>query len=300
VAAASGVLALAAGVAAAQSDSPPMLGGCPVFPADNAWNRDISGAPVDPQSDAYVAAISRGGDRFLHADFGGGGQYGIPYKVVSQRQRKVPIHFDAYGDESNKGPYPIPLRAPVEKGSDRHVLVLQRGSCKLYELYAAHRSRRGWVAGSGAVFDLRSNALRPDGWTSADAAGLSIYAGLARYAEYAAGDITHAIRFTLPCTTNSRVSPASHTASPSYCAGNVNAPPMGLRMRLNASFDISSYKPTAQAFLRAFKRYGLILADNGGRSSTFFFQSETNANWNDDDINDLKRVPVSAFEAVDP
>jgi hypothetical protein len=293
VAAASGTLALAAGVAAAQSDSPPMLGGCPVFPADNAWNRDISGAPVDPQSDAYVAAISRAGDRFLHADFGGGGQYGIPYKVVSQRQRKVPIHFDAYGDESNKGPYPIPLRAPVEKGSDRHVLVLQRGSCKLYELYAAHRSRRGWVAGSGAVFDLRSNALRPDGWTSADAAGLPILPGLARYDEVAAGAIRHALRFTVQQTQRGYIHPATHIASDS---DDPDLPPMGLRLRLKASFDLSGFHGEARVILDALKRYGMMVADNG---TSWYITGGSDPRWNDDDLNQLKTVPGSAFEAVD-
>src|SRR3954463_6651370 len=154
------------------ADAGPTLGGGPVFPADNAWNQDVSSAPGDPRSDAYVASISRGGNRFLHADFGGNGQYGIPYKVVPRRQKRVPVRFDAYGDESDRGPYPIPRNAPVEKGSDRHVIVVQKGLCRLYELFAARRSGRGWVANQGSVFDLRSNTLRPEGWTSADAAGL--------------------------------------------------------------------------------------------------------------------------------
>ena len=174
-----GLAALAAATALA-SGAGPTVAGCPVFPPDNAWNQDVSSAPVDPRSDAYVASISGEGDRFLHADFGGGGRYGIPYNVVPRSQKRVHVRFDAYGDESDRGPYPIPRHARVEGGSDRHVLVVQRGTCRLYELYAARRRGRGWVAGSGAIFDLRSNALRPEGWTSADAAGLPILPGLAR------------------------------------------------------------------------------------------------------------------------
>ncbi|HET6148368.1 MAG TPA: hypothetical protein VFH68_12620 [Polyangia bacterium] len=280
-------------------------GGCALFTPDDPWNTDVSAKPVNTNWTTKVHALL--GNVNIHPDFGS--DFGIPINTVPSTQPNLPIIFDQFEDESDPGPYPFPPPAtalieggdPVNCDTDCHMLVVKLGTCQLYEGYAC-RYTNGWVCGNGAHWDLTRKSLgqRQDGWTSADAAGLSIYAGLARYAEYAAGEITHAIRFTLPCTTNSRVSPATHTASPSYCTGNVNAPPMGLRMRLNASFDISSYKPTAQAFLRAFKRYGVILADNGGRTSTFFFQSETNASWNDDDINDLKRVPVSAFEAVDP
>jgi hypothetical protein len=281
-------------------------GGCALFTPDDPWNTDVSAKPVNTNWTDKVHALL--GNVNIHPDFGS--DFGIPINTVPSTQPSLPITFDQYSGESDPGPYPFPPLAtaiieggdPMNCDGDCHMIVVKLGVCQLYEGYACRYSNNEWVCGNGAHWDLTRKSLgqRPDGWTSADAAGLSIYAGLARYAEYAAGDITHAIRFTLPCTTNSRVSPATHTASPAYCAGNVNAPPMGLRMRLNASFDISSYKPTAQAFLRAFKRYGVILADNGGRTSTFFFQSETNASWNDDDINDLKRVPVSAFEAVDP
>jgi hypothetical protein len=293
LAASGAALALLTGAALAQSDAPPTLGGCQVFPADNAWNQDISGAPVDARSDAYVAAISRGGNRFLHADFGGGGQYGIPFKVVSRRQHKVPIRFDAYGDESDRGPYPIPLRAPVEKGSDRHVLVVQRGACNLYELYAAHRSRRGWVAGAGAVFDLRSNALRPEGWTSADAAGLPILPGLVRYDEVAAGAIHHALRFTVEQTQRGYIHPATHIASDS---DDPDLPPMGLRLRLKAGFDVSGFHGEARVILDALKRYGMFVADNG---TSWYITGGADRRWNDDDLNQLKTVPGSAFEAVD-
>jgi hypothetical protein len=278
-------------------------GGCALFTPDDPWNADVSAKPVNTNWTTKVRALL--GNVNIHPDFGSG--FGIPINTVPSTQANLPITFDQFGDESDPGPYPFPPPAtaiieggdPANCDGDCHMIVLKLGVCQVYEGYACRYSN-GWVCGNGAHWDLTRKSLgqRPDGWTSADAAGLSIYAGLARYAEYAAGEITHAIRFTLPCTTNSRVSPATHTAA--SCNGNVNAPPMGLRMRLNATFDISSYTPTAQAFLRAFKRYGLILADNGGSSSTFFFQSETNPNWKDDEINDLKRVPVSAFEAVDP
>ena len=283
------VVAIALGVAA---DAGPTLGGCPVFPADNAWNQDVSSAPVDPRSDAYVASISRDGDRFLHADFGGNGQYGIPFKVVPSKQKKVPIRFNAYGDESDKGPYPIPRNAPVEKGSDRHVLVVQRGACKLYELYAARRSGRGWVAGSGAVFDLRSNALRPEGWTSADAAGLPILPGLARYDEVAAGAINHALRFTVSASQKGYIHPATHLASDS---DDPNLPPMGLRLRLKAGFDVSGFHGQARVILDALKRYGMLVADNG---TSWYITGGSDRRWNDEDLNQLKTVPGSAFEAV--
>jgi hypothetical protein len=279
--------------------------GCALFTADDPWNADVSSKPVNTNWTTKVQALL--GNVNIHPDFGS--DFGIPINVVPATQPALPITFDAYADESDPGPYPFPAvgTAIIEGGDatncdgDCHLLTVKMGTCQLYEGFAC-RYDGGWVCGNGAHWDLTKKSLgqRPAGWTSADAAGLPIYAGLARYAEYAAGAITHAIRFTLPCTSDARLSPATHQAVPGGCAGNTNAPPMGLRMRLKASFDITSYAPTAQAFLKAFKKYGLILADNGGRSSTFFFQSEVNAHWSDDDINDLKRVPVSAFEAVDP
>ena len=282
-----------------------VMNGCPLFTPDDAWNTDVSGKAADTAMTAKVQALL--GNVNIHPDFGS--TFGIPINVVPANQPAVPVTFETYPDESDPGPYPFPAAAtaiveggtPASCSGDCHLLAVQLGTCQLYEGDAC-RYAGGWICSNGAHWDLtkKSQGQRPDGWTSADAAGLPIYAGLARYAEYAAGAINHAIRFTLPCTANSRVAPATHQAVPSGCAGNTNAPPMGLRMRLKASFDITGYTPTAQAFLRTFKKYGLILADNGGRSSTLFFQSEPNASWSDDEINDLKRVPVSAFEAVGP
>ena len=285
----------AAGLAATQWPFGTGTGGCRVFPASNAWNENISKLPVSPLSGAYVASIGAGIN--LHPDFGSNLTYGIPYAVVPAGQPKVPIHFTAYGDQSDKGPYPVPPGAPVEGGStssgDRHVLVLQAGVCKVYELYSAHPNPDGsWNAGSGAVFDLHSNRLRPNGWTSADAAGLSIFAGLIRYSEIQRGVINHAIRFTAPQTQAGFIHPATHFASSST---NPDLPPMGLRMRLKAGFDISHFPRVARIILRAMKTYGLILADNG---SSWYFQGATDPRWNDNELDTLKTVPGSAFEAV--
>jgi hypothetical protein len=285
----------AAAAAAGQYPFGTTTGGCKVFPANNPWNENISKLPVSPLSGAYVASIGAGG--FLHPDFGSNLTYGIPYAVVPRTQAKVPIHFTAYGSQSDKGPYPIPAGAPVEGGAgstgDRHVLVVQTGACKLYELYDAHPNPDGsWNAGSGAVFNLRSDKLRPDGWTSADAAGLPIFAGLIRYAEIARGYINHAIRFTAPSTQEGFIHPATHFASNST---NPELPPMGLRLRLKASFDISHFPRAARIILKAMKTYGLILADNG---SPWYFQGATDPRWNDDQLDTLKSVPGSAFEAV--
>jgi len=280
-------------------------GGCPLFTADDAWNADVSGKAVNSNWTTKVQALL--GNVNIHPDFGT--DFGIPINTVPSTQPGLPITFDQYADESDPGPYPFPplATAIIEGGvaqncdGDCHMIAVKLGTCQLYEGFACRYSN-GWICGNGAHWDLtrKSTGQRPDGWTSADAAGLPIYAGLARYAEFQAGAITHAIRFTLPCTSDARVLPATHQAVPGGCGGNTNAPPMGLRMRLKASFDITSYTPTAQVFLRAFKKYGVILADNGGSSSTFFFQSESDSRWSDNEINDLKRVPVSAFEAVDP
>ncbi len=247
--------------AAPRAGAPPREYSCPILPASNPLNRDISHAPVDPNSAQYIASIGASGH--LHADFGTNPSYGIPYTVVPPRQPRVPIKFSEYGEESNPGPYPVPPNAPVEgagEEGDRHVLVLQRGSCKLYELYAARRSGAGWEAGSGAVFDLRSNALRPEGWTSADAAGLPIFPLLVRYPEVRAGKIDHALRVTVERTQRGYIHPATHFASDS---SDSSLPPMGLRLRLKASFNTSGYHGEALVVLRALKRYGLIVADNG-------------------------------------
>jgi hypothetical protein len=290
VAGALAALALPAG--AATRPTGPVIGGCPVFPANNAWNRDVSRDPVDPRSAQYIASINSRGRRFLHADFGGGGEYGIPYRVVPQNQRRVPIRFTDYGDESDPGPYPIPLNAPVERGSDRHVLVVQRGTCRLFELFNAFRSGSGWAASSGAVFNLRSNRLRPAGYTSGDAAGLPILPGLARYDEVRAGAIRHALRFTVSRSQRGYVHPARHFASSST---DPSLPPMGLRLRLKRSFNARAYRGQARVVLEALKRYGMIVADNG---SDWFITGASDRRWNDEDLNQLKRVPGSAFEVV--
>ncbi len=267
-----------------------MLGGCPVFPADNPWNQDISSAALNPSSGAYIARIDSF-RQFLHPDFGSDPTYGIPYVVASGSQPFVPITFTAYGSESDPGPYPIPLNAPVESGSDAHVLVADSGNCHLYELYNARRSGNGWDADSGAVFNLRSDALRPDTWTSADAAGLPILPGLVRYDEVASGVINHALRFTVNQTQNGFMHPATHQAGVS----NALDPPMGLRLRLKASFDLSPFHGAALVILTALKKYGMFVADNG---SSWFISGSTDSRWNDTDLNQLKSVPGSVFEAV--
>jgi hypothetical protein len=266
------------------------LFGCSVFPADNPWNADVSGEPVDPRSDAYIASINRGA-RFLHADFGSDPAYGIPWTSVPGTQPRVPMSFD-YADESDPGPYPIPRDAPIEAGGDRHVLVLDRDNCKLYETYDSRYVGPGWRCGSGAIFDLRQNALRPDTWTSADAAGLPILPGLVRRDEVRAGAIRHAQRFTVSRTQRAFVHPATHFASDRTDA---DLPPMGLRVRLKASFDLSGFHGDARVILDALKKYCMFVADNG---SDWFISGETNASWNDDDLDQLKTVPGSAFEVV--
>jgi hypothetical protein len=271
---------------------------CALLPADNIWNTRVDTLPVDPSSGSYVATIGAGAT--MHADFGSGlwngGPIGIPYVTVNAGQPGVGVSFQ-WASESNPGPYPIPPNAPVEGGAgaggDRHVLVVDNGSCHLYELYDAHPNGGGsWRAGSGAVFDLRSNALRPDTWTSADAAGLPILPGLVRYDEVASGLIRHAIRFTAPQTRNAHVWPATHDAS-SLTGGQY--PPMGQRFRLNAGFDVSGFSPEVQVILRAMKTYGIILADNG---SSWYIGGAPDERWNNDALHELGRVPGSAFEAV--
>ncbi len=286
----------AAGSAATQYPLGRGTGGCPVFPPGNAWHEKVAKLPVSPRSSAYIAAI--GANLDLHPDFGSSLTYGIPYAIVPARQPKVAIHFTAYGAQSDPGPYPIPPGAPVEGGAssrgDRHVLVVQSGACRLYELYDAHPNPDGsWSAASGAVFNLRSNRLRPDGWTSADTAGLPIFAGLIRYDEIQRGYIDHAIRFTVPETQAGYIHPATHFASSST---NPSLPPMGLRLRLRASFDIAPFPRVARIILRAMKTYGLIVADNG---SPWFFQGATDPRWNDSELDTLKRVPGSAFQVVE-
>lgn len=288
-------LALAAplaGAATAAAPPGPRLGGCPVFPAGNAWNRDVSRDPVDPRSAAYVRSIGAG--LHLHPDFGSGrqGDYGIPITVAPAGTPRRTPRFTDYPGESDRVPYPIPARARVEGGSDRHVLVVQRGSCRLYELYGAHRSGGRWNAASGAVWNLRSNRLRPRGWTSADAAGLPIAPGLARPDEARAGAIRHALRFTAPRTQRGYVFPARHAASSST---DPDLPPMGLRLRLRSAYPLAGYRGQSLAILRALRTYGMILADNG---SPWYISGAADRRWDDADIEQLKRVPASAFEVV--
>ena len=268
-----------------------------LFPADNPWNQPVDTAQVDPNSDAIVGLI--GATKAFHPDFGAnwnGGPFGIPYVVVSGTQARVPVTFD-YADESDAGPYPIPPNPPIEGGAaatgDRHILIVDRDAWKLYELFYAFPLADGtWHAGSGAIFDLNSNALRPAGWTSADAAGLPILAGLVRYDEVAAGEIAHALRFTVSHTRRAYIPPARHWASSDT---SPLRPPMGMRMRLKASFNNAGYPARMQVILRALKKYGMIVADNG---SDWFLSGVADARWNDTEVNALKQLHGSDFEVV--
>ncbi len=271
---------------------PPTVGNCPVFPADNPWNWDVSGLPVDPNSDNYIAAISASGDEFLHPDFGSNPDYGIPYILVDDATPPAEITFTAYGDESDPGPYPIPADAPVEAGDDQHVLALNTDNCMLYEMYNAEYNGAGWNADAGAVFDLLSNRLRPAGWTSADAAGLPIFPGLVRYDEVMSGAINHALRFTVEESQRAYIAPATHWASDS---SDSNLPPMGLRLRLRADYDISGFTGMSRVILEALQRYGMIVADNG---TSWFITGATDTRWDDEDLDQLEDVPGSAFEVV--
>jgi hypothetical protein len=278
----------------------PKVGGCPVFPATNVWNRPVDKLPVAKDSATLIRSI--GLDAALHADFGSGlydgSRIGIPYVVVAGKEEpKSRVRFD-YADESDKGPYPIPRGVPIEGQpktgeGDRHALIVDRDSCRLYELYALRREGGGWAAGSGAIFDLRTNRLRPAGWTSADAAGLPILAGLARYDEVARGTIAHALRFTAESTRRAYVYPARHYASDKTDSA---LPPMGLRVRLKAGFDASGFPRQSRVVLQALKRYGMILADNG---SPWFISGAPNAKWSNVDLHSLGRVRGSDFEVVD-
>jgi hypothetical protein len=270
--------------------------GCPILPAEDPLNQEIADAPANPNSAAYVASI--GLSAHLHPDFGTNPSYGIPYTVVGPQQPKVPIKFTKYKRESDPGPYPIPSDAPIEGGGknghgDKHVLVVQEGGCMLYELYKAHRKGAGWTAASGAVFDLRSDALRPEGWTSADAAGLPIFPLLVRYPEVASGEIDHALRVTVPATQDGYIHPATHFASSS---SDPDLPPMGLRLRLKAGYSLADFHGESLIILVALKRYGLIVADNG---SPWYITGAPNPGWNDEDLEQIKQVPGSEFEAVE-
>jgi hypothetical protein len=285
--------AAATGAPRALAVPPPGAPSCSVFPADNVWHADISGLPVHPRNEAWLTAMGGPSVR-LHPDFGpsGGQPYGIPYIVVPGAHQKVAIDF-YYPDESDPGPYPFGPDTPIEHGSDRHALMIDRDACVLYELYDAAYAPGASVAGSGAIFDLRSNALRPAGWTSADAAGLPIFAGLIRRDEVEAGVIDHAIRVTAEHTDEGYVWPARHQAGE---ASDPDLPPMGARFRLKATFDISGFLPETQVILRAMKRHGLMLADNG---SSWFFGGASEHGWTNEILDELKSVPAGAFQAVD-
>jgi hypothetical protein len=275
------------------------LNGRRPFPSDNPWNQDVAGEPVDPNSAALIAAC--GADRGLHPDFGtvwNGAPNGIPYVVVAGSQARVPVTFE-YDDESDPGPYPVPADAPIEGGpngtGDRHVLVVDRDNWKLYELYDARPvdGGRSWTAGSGAIFDLNSNALRPAGWTSADAAGLPIFPGLVRYDEVVEQkEIRHALRFTCPVTRRAYVSPARHFAS---SRTDPNLPPMGMRVRLRADFDVAGYPANVQVILGAMKKYGMLLADNG---SGWYVSGAPDPRWNDEELASLRNVRGRDFQVV--
>jgi hypothetical protein len=288
----------------------PGLGGCPVFPDppaslspraaslphQDAWNQDISRAPIAASSARVISRINRNGGDMLHPDFGSPRPYGFPYAVVAAGHEELPIRYTAYGDESDRGPFPIPLDAPVEGGprsdGDRHVLVIDRSRCVLYELYRAFPQGGHWNADSGALWNLRSTNVRTDWWTSADAAGLPIFAGLVRYEEAASGRVDHAIRVTFESTRDAWVHPATH------CAGDTSnryAPPMGMRLRLRRNYGLRRFSGPAKAIARALKRYGMIVADNG---SNWFFGGTSDRRWDDENLNQLKRIPGRAFQVV--
>jgi hypothetical protein len=269
----------------------PVVGGCAVFPADNVWNARVDSLPVAAESATYVASI--GAARTFHMDFGSYPGYGIPYQVVGAGTPGRTVTFD-YADESDPGPYPIPSSPLIEGGSDHHVLIVDSTACELYELWDARQGPGGaWLAGSGAKWSLRSNALRPAGWTSADAAGLPILPGLVRYDEVAAGAINHALRFTAPQTRRAYIYPARHYASSSTSA---SLPPMGLRLRLKASADLSGLSPDARVIAVALQHYGMILADNG---SPWYVSGMSDPRFNDDVLHELDRFSGADLEVVE-
>lgn len=293
-------LALPLAVSGALAKPTPRAPKCKVFPANNHWNLRVDGLPVAANSATMIESI--GAARSVHPDFGSGtwegAPIGIPFKVVTKRQKRVPVSFE-YADESDRGRYPVPRNVPIEGGrsgtGDRHVILIDRDRCKLHELYAAYpvRGGRSWRAGSGAVWNLRSNKLRPDGWTSADAAGLPIFPGLARADEVVRGEIDHALRFTAARTQRAYVYPARHFASSN---SDPSLPPMGLRVRLKGSIDLAQFSPQARVIARALQRYGMLLADNG---SPWYISGAPDRRWDNDDLRTLKSLRGSDFEVVD-
>ena len=288
---------LVAGGSSASALRMPSAPRCPAFPKSSPWNQRVDSLPVAANSAEIVSSI--GADTSVHADFGSGlwegAPIGIPITVVGRKQAKSRVSFE-YADESDRGPYPLPRNVKIEGGrsstGDRHAVIVDRTSCRLYELYALYPKGRGWRAGSGAIWSLRSNRLRPAGWTSADAAGLPIFPGLARYDEVKRGVIDHALRFTVERTRRAYVFPARHYASNS---NDASLPPMGLRLRLKASFDVSGFPRQARIVLVALKRYGMLVADNG---SSWYITGAPDPRWNNDDLHTLGRVRGSDFEVV--
>ena len=311
------LFAVGLGAVPAHAAKPPRIGGCRVFPAfkgsptarsaanQTAWNQNVARAPIDPNSSDYLARISGlGGNQVVHPDFGGSGRYGIPYTTVGRNQRRVRVTVTGYPDESDFGRAPIPPNAPIESGSDRHVLVLQRHRCDLFEMFDARfvgGPGNRWRASSTARFDLRSSGLRDDGWTSADAAGLPILPGLVRYGEVRRGHVRHAIRVTFAETRRAYIHPATHYAS-SRC--HPDLPPMGLRLRLRRSYleaHLHHFPRGSQSrvIFKVLYRYGIITADNGGTGANWFITGASSKRWKDGDLNRLKTVPGTAFAVVD-
>ena len=297
-AAAAALAALLLTGASAQALRLPSARHCPVFPTNNPWNQRVDKLPVSADSAQLINAI--GLDAHAHADFGSGkwdgGPIGIPFDVVSRKTKLSRVSFQ-YADESNRVRYPIPRNVHIEGGAhatgDRHAILVDKSNCRLYELYDLQRTAHGWTAGSGAVWSLRSNHLRPAGWTSADAAGLPIFPGLARWDEVARGEIDHALRFTAPQTRRAYVYPARHYASDS---NDPSLPPMGLRVRLKASVNVASFPKQARVVLRALQLYGMILADNG---SPWYVSGAPNSHWSNDQLHTLDRLTGADFEVVD-
>jgi hypothetical protein len=286
------LLVLATSAGAATSPRLPGAPKCPIFPASNVWNKRVDKLPVAANSQAVISSI--GLDIGLHPDFGtvwDGHPNGIPYTIANKKTKRYRVSFD-YASESDKGPYPIPAKVKIEGGSDHHALIVDRDGCRLYELYALAKKGKSWHAGSGAIWNLRSNKLRPAGWTSADAAGLPMLPGLARYDEVARGHIDHALRFTVENTRRAYIYPARHFASDQT---DPNLPPMGLRVRLRASVDISGYPRPVRVILTALKRYGMIVADNG---ANWYISGAPDPRWNDGALHTIDGITGADFEVV--
>ena len=291
------LIAPASGDAVAQAGTTLPGTDCPAFPADNVWNTPITDLPVDADSATWLASMDAS-SAFLHPDYGPSGSkkhpYGIPWQIVNPSQPLVNVRF-GYADQSDPGPYPLSKSTPIEHGSDRHALMVNPATCTLYELWDTHyHARKESSAGSGAIWSLQSDALRPAGWTSADAAGLPILPGLVNYDEVSSGSMDHAIRFTAQCTQQAYVWPARHEAG----QDDSDCPPMGARFRLSASYSLPASQCSAmcQTVISTMKTYGLILADNG---SNWFFQGTSDPRWTYTEVDQLKQIPASAFVAVD-